>query len=339
MVWVQSPAAPDQFFVQIFIHIFASPSYIKNVYSCLFCKSTVHCRSTVRDVIHCIDPQRAAAMRNRRLQRRQYVVKGPNHMWHVDGNDKLKRFGICIHGAIDGWSRRLIWLEVDETNKNPRLTCTHFLNSVRELKKVPLIVRMDRGTENVNIADVQMLLRSHHNDRFTRCAVMYGSSNHNQRIERFWQYLRQSLLQSYMDLFKDLEVSGVLQTDNILHIECLKFCFMPVIRNEVQLHAHHWNKHRVRKMKNVRSPSGIPNLMYTTPELYGCNEQGKVADEIEVAHCLQINYCERNQYGCQNVFSDWAVSVIEQFRWQMPTNLDGAFELFSNLILEIYASE
>jgi hypothetical protein len=79
-------------------------------------------------------------------------------------------------------------------------------------------------------------------------------------------------------------LSGVLQTDNVLHIYCFKICFIPAIRNELQHHANHWNKHRMRKMKNVRSLSEISNMMYTTAELYCCTEQSKVADEVEVDH-------------------------------------------------------
>ena len=28
--------------------------------------------------------------------------KGPNFLWHCDGYDKLKPYGIAIHGCIDG---------------------------------------------------------------------------------------------------------------------------------------------------------------------------------------------------------------------------------------------
>ena len=30
---------------------------------------------------------------------------GPNYVWHIDGYDKLKPFGIAISGCIDGFSR------------------------------------------------------------------------------------------------------------------------------------------------------------------------------------------------------------------------------------------
>ena len=191
-------------------------------------------RQTVRDIVRIIEPQRQARMRKGRLHRRRYTVKGPNYIWHIDGNDKLKPYGFCISGAIDGWSRRLLWLEVDKTNKNPNLICTYFLDTVEHLGVTPRIVRMDRGTENVGIADVQMLLRSSHDDDLVGCSVMFGSSTHNQRIERWWGYCRNALLQCYMDLFKDLELSGILQMTNNLHLECLKFCFMKVLRKELR---------------------------------------------------------------------------------------------------------
>jgi hypothetical protein len=46
------------------------------------------------------------ALRNRRvIQRRQYTVRRPNALWHVDGHHKLIRWGIVIHGFIDGYCR------------------------------------------------------------------------------------------------------------------------------------------------------------------------------------------------------------------------------------------
>ena len=30
-------------------------------------------------------------------------VQGPNHVWHLDGYDKLKPFGFPIHACIDGY--------------------------------------------------------------------------------------------------------------------------------------------------------------------------------------------------------------------------------------------
>ena len=50
------------------------------------------------------------------IRRRQYINLGPHAAWHYD---KLKHWGFPIHGAIDGYSRRILWLKVTSTNNLP----------------------------------------------------------------------------------------------------------------------------------------------------------------------------------------------------------------------------
>ncbi|XP_035767423.1 uncharacterized protein LOC118454825 [Neolamprologus brichardi] len=38
----------------------------------------------------------------KKIPRRNYISCGPNDTWHIDGNDKLKFFGMWIHLGIDG---------------------------------------------------------------------------------------------------------------------------------------------------------------------------------------------------------------------------------------------
>ena len=57
-----------------------------------------------------LDPVSVDARRRRTLRRRFYYSKGPN--WHLDGHDKLKPFGFEIHGCIDWYSGRVLWLNV-----------------------------------------------------------------------------------------------------------------------------------------------------------------------------------------------------------------------------------
>ena len=47
-----------------------------------------------------------AALRRRQVTRWWlYKVKQPNAVWHVDGHHKLIRWGIVVHGFIDGYCR------------------------------------------------------------------------------------------------------------------------------------------------------------------------------------------------------------------------------------------
>ena len=59
-------------------------------------------KETVRRILKIVDPAEVELRSRHRLRRRQYRGKGPNFIWHVDGYDKLKPFGFCVHGCIDG---------------------------------------------------------------------------------------------------------------------------------------------------------------------------------------------------------------------------------------------
>lgn len=50
-----------------------------------------------------IDPEGVQARLSNRLVRREYFSKGPNFLIHIDGYDKIKKYGFGIHGAICGY--------------------------------------------------------------------------------------------------------------------------------------------------------------------------------------------------------------------------------------------
>jgi hypothetical protein len=71
----------------------------------------------VQASIHRVDPSRISIQAVRALPRRiKYWVPSPNSVWHFDGNHKLNRWGFVTHGCVDGYSRRLMWLEVKTDN-------------------------------------------------------------------------------------------------------------------------------------------------------------------------------------------------------------------------------
>ena len=87
-------------------------------------------KEAVRIALNVLDPEGVSRRKSHRLKRRKYRNKGPNHVWHVDGNDKLKPFGFYVHGCIDGFSRKIIWLHVANTNKDPAVIAYYFLKEV-----------------------------------------------------------------------------------------------------------------------------------------------------------------------------------------------------------------
>ena len=219
-----------------------------------------------------LDPAGVAERKRHKLKRRKYSSPGPNYCWHVDGNDKLKHFGFPIHGAVDGYSHRVMWLYVDTTNNDPKVMARYFVDCVEEVKGCPSLVRTDCGTENVVIAGVQSFLRAKCNDDLAgEKAHHYGPSTGNQRIEAWWSYFRRSRLTWWINFFKDLVDCGVFLTGNTLLVECLWFCFAQLIQRDLDFVKIHWNIYYIRQSRQD-TVSGKPDELYFLPENFGASD-------------------------------------------------------------------
>ena len=105
-------------------------------------------RTEIMQIMKHLSPHATEKRKAHRLQRRMYTVKGPNYLWHVDGYEKLKPFGFCIHGCIDGYSRRIMRLEVESSNTNPAIVTHYYLDCLKHLKLASQMLRADNGTKN-----------------------------------------------------------------------------------------------------------------------------------------------------------------------------------------------
>ena len=76
-------------------------------------------KEDVRKALLILDPEEVEKRKRKFIKRRVYESCGPLNTFHIDGNDKLKRSGFPIHGCIDGFSRKLMWLVVSTSNNDP----------------------------------------------------------------------------------------------------------------------------------------------------------------------------------------------------------------------------
>lgn len=91
-------------------------------------------KEAIHIILFTLDPLGTEMRRKRRLYRRAYFSKGPNFVWHVDSYDKLKPFGICINGAIDGFSHKIrsMWLITYYKSSDPKVPGDYFLETHRD---------------------------------------------------------------------------------------------------------------------------------------------------------------------------------------------------------------
>lgn len=68
-----------------------------------------------------------------------------------------------IHRTVDGYSRRVLWLRACNSNKNPQYVARFYLDYVKEINGVPMIViNADKGMETSIARDIQYGLRWNH---------------------------------------------------------------------------------------------------------------------------------------------------------------------------------
>ena len=181
----------------------------------------------------------------------------------------MKRFGFPIHGAIDGYSRKILWLEIVRSNNDPRSTSLLYLHCTALHDGCPVLLRTDCGTENGDMAAMQCFFRRNGSDSYSGLkSHKYGSSHANQRIEGWWSFFRRRKSEFWIDYFKGLVDSGKIDLGKKLHMEFLWFCFNRVLQKELNDTKEHWNTHRIRK-SGFSAVHGVPNVIFDLPERWG----------------------------------------------------------------------
>lgn len=147
-----------------------------------------------------------------------------------------------MHGCIDGYSRRLIYLKASDNNRADTVL-ELFADAVERLG-LPNRVRADRGGENVGIARY-MLEHPGYGSFIT------GRSTHNQRIERLWRDLFQGCIVLFYQLFYKMEDVMILNVENEIHIFCLHYIYIPRINRALSQFLDAWKYHPLSSIGNL----------------------------------------------------------------------------------------
>ncbi|CAC5385793.1 unnamed protein product [Mytilus coruscus] len=114
-----------------------------------------------------------------------HIQLSEKHLKRIKKRLNLQRtaFGIAINGAIDGFSRKVLWLKAGNTNYNPRYIAGLYLDFIKRYHRLPRVIRADGGSENVTTKLLQMAFRYNHNDRQSGTnSFITGRSTSNQEL-------------------------------------------------------------------------------------------------------------------------------------------------------------
>ena len=201
-------------------------------------------RQKLRDSIHRIDHSNTIARGRSVVRRRIYSVPYPMYMWHADGHHKLIRWRFVIHGAIDGFSRTIVYLKCSDNNRAS--TVLELFQDAVHQYGLPCNVRSDLGGENVDVW--RYMISSHHYDY---SCVITGSSVHNERVERLWRDVHRCVASVYAEIFMVWKRNHLLDPLNETDIYCLHYIFLPRINKCITEFKESWNHHSLSSEGNM----------------------------------------------------------------------------------------
>ena len=89
-----------------------------------------------------VDHEGVTERRKKTIKHRLYTTDGPCHIYHIYGNDNLKKWGFATHDRFDGFSRKIMWLTASTTNNEPLFIANLYLNGVKTYFVVPRLLRI-----------------------------------------------------------------------------------------------------------------------------------------------------------------------------------------------------
>ena len=96
---------------------------------------------------------------------------------------------------------------------------------------------------------------------------------------------------------------GLYNDDNLINQECLRFCFMPVLRDELYSITSYWNTHSIRQVNNSESPAGRPDQLYFIPQIQENQDFKCLPEEFDLTlETVQELYCYRES-ACMGLLS------------------------------------
>lgn len=150
-------------------------------------------------------------------------------------------------------------------------------------------------------------------------SFMYGRSVSSQGIEAWWSQLRRRSLKCSIHQFAQLREGGLYCDSNPVHVHCLRFCYMDLIRDELHRFARLWNNHRIRPSINWESPSSRPDLLYYLPEV-SATQDSLVPIDNDYAILCEQQLCGMNStsLNCSEEFSQLANIIMNEENLMLP---------------------
>ena len=120
--------------------------------------------------------------------------------------------------------------------------------------------------------------------------------------------------------------------DDPVQVECLRFCFLPVLKHELERVAKHFNLHKIRPSGNELSSHRRPDTIYLLPELTNTMSylHNTAKEDLRVTKDV---CCVVQKDRFSESFAELAHMILRENNLQLPTNdVRGAEHLYIDLL-------
>ena len=135
----------------------------------------------------------------------------------------------------------------------------------------------------------------------------FGSSTTNQRIESWWSQFRKTKSTWWINYFKDIIAQNIFDPSIVYHVDCLRFCSITLLQNDLDKMKTLWNNHYTRCQTNSECPSGRPNVIHYISAQLGLLNGAKSVDVNDIV--IAESFCKEDPlFGCLAVFTSFAIN-------------------------------
>ena len=112
---------------------------------------------------------------------------------------------------------------------------------------------------------------------------------------------------------------GLLDTSDNVHLECTRFCFLPVINQDLDRVRAVWNTHRMRRNNRIACPAGKPEVLFFQPEIFGGRDYKIALHGINEIEEIEREYSQRPpEHGVSEEFMVIANEAIRHLKLRYP---------------------
>ena len=201
------------------------------------------------------------------------------------------------------------------------------------MEGVPHIIKANDGIEHALIEPVHIYLRSINKEEGIENAFSIVTSPQNQRIEAYWSIVQRDRLGWWKRFLQDLSDNDMLDTSDLVILDCVRFSFTDLIRHDLNRTKNEWDSHIISRGRNW-GQSGKPTCMYNLSHLYDVHDYLHDADLEEVQEFRGVvDIAPFADYSTE--FKEFSEYLMEEDGLEPPSNPTEVLNLYTYLLQKV----